>query len=340
MSNSKYTFNDVLFKPQYSEVTSRSLVNVSTDMGIFKLNIPIVSANMKDITGSKMAIAMAESGALGILHRFGSIETLVGNYTCAINSLKDKNIPTTPYSVGVSIGVKEEDKELFKALYDVGARNFTIDIAHGHCLMLKNMVKFIRNNSNEDLSLIGGNIATAEAAKDLLDWGVGILKVGIGPGGVCQTRTNTGVGVPQLSAIEEIRTAFPNSIIISDGGIKTSGCICKAMKYANAVMVGSYISGTTETPGKVYKNMDGKYYKTYGGSASGENKIGNGAENSFVEGVVKTVDFRGHVKYILQEIKEALQSSFSYSGSFCLKEFQEKSVLIQISGGGKQESKI
>ena len=338
--SAKYTFNDVLFRPQYSEVTSRSLVDVSTNMKGFNLQLPIISANMKDITGPKMAAEMAVGGGLGILHRFGTKDNLIKNYQTAMKYLRAKKIKTNPYTIGVSIGVKEEDKELFQELYAAGARNFTIDIAHGHCLMMKNMVEYIRSERKANVYIIGGNVATIEGARDLTSWGVNAIKVGIGPGAVCQTRTNTGCGVPQLYAIEEIRKGLPDAVIISDGGVKTSGCICKAVKHANAVMIGSYISGTTETPGRVYKNMDGKYYKTYGGSASGENKTGNGAENAFVEGVVKTVDFRGHVKYILKEIKEALQSSFSYSGAFNLKEFQRKAILEPISGGAKQESKI
>ena len=157
---------------------------------------------------------------------------------------------------------------------------------------------------------------------------------------VCETRKNTGVGVPQLGALDSIREACPDIKIIADGGIKSNGDIAKALKFADAVMIGSFISGTSETPGHVYEDKDGKFYKTYGGSASAENKVKNGGNNAFVEGVMTTVPFRGHVKHILRKTKGNLQSSFSYSGAWNLKEFHEKAEFIFITGGGKSESKI
>lgn len=157
---------------------------------------------------------------------------------------------------------------------------------------------------------------------------------------VCETRKNTGVGVPQLGALDSIREACPDIKIIADGGIKSNGDIAKALKFADAVMIGSFISGTSETPGHVYEDKDGKFYKTYGGSASAENKVKNGGNNAFVEGVMTTVPFRGHVKHILRKTKGNLQSSFSYSGAWNLREFHEKAEFIFITGGGKSESKI
>jgi len=157
---------------------------------------------------------------------------------------------------------------------------------------------------------------------------------------VCETRKNTGVGVPQLHALMEIKEAMVGLPVISDGGIKYPGDVAKALKYSDAVMIGSLFSGTAETPGHVYKNVEGQFYKTYGGSSSGENKVKNGNQNSFVEGVIKTVPFKGHVKYIVREIEDSLRSSFSYSGSLNLKNFQERSILKEISSGAKMESKI
>jgi len=161
---------------------------------------------------------------------------------------------------------------------------------------------------------------------------------------VCETRKNTGVGVPQLTALKEIRKAiFDNKLdikVIADGGIQYFGDVPKAMVFADAVMVGSMISGTSETPGHVYQDDEGKFYKTYGGSSSGENKVKNGEMNRFVEGMVKTVQFRGHVKYILHKIEDGLRSALSYSGAWNIKEFHEKAILREISGGGRKESKI
>ena len=159
----------------------------------------------------------------------------------------------------------------------------------------------------------------------------------------CQTRENTGVGIPQLSLLKSIREAFDDRFrpsIIADGGIKKTGDMGKALVYADAIMVGGFLAGTSETPGKVYKTMQGEFYKTMAGSASAEAKVKHGKKQEFVEGGIRQVPFRGHVKYILQNAKENVRSTLSYSGARNLDEFREKCVLVKISGGGKKESKF
>jgi len=202
------------------------------------------------------------------------------------------------------------------------------------------MLEYMRSEYDNDICIIAGNVATAKAASDLKLWGADIVKCGIGPGGPCETRKNTGVGVPQLKALREIRLGCPHLPIIADGGIKHNGDIPKALKYANAVMVGSLISGTSETPGHVCQNENGEYYKVYGGSASGERKVENGKSNEFVEGIIKIVPFRGKVKYILRKAKDSLRSSMSYSGTGDLPTFRKKSVMVDIGSGAQAESKI
>ena len=339
---SEITFSDVMFEPQYSEIRSRSKVDLSTQLGKTKLTIPLISSNMKDITGVKMVAEMARYGCLGILHRFMSIEENVEAFFQAIVDARSAcgvlDGDFSPY-VGVSVGVKKEERDRFLSLYKAGAKLFCVDVAHGHSVLVKEMIAYMRDNS-EDIYIIAGNIATAKAAEDLCAWGASAVKTGVGPGGVCITRKMTGVGVPQLHALMEVRSADMDVDIISDGGINTPGDVAKALKYADAVMIGSLFSGTTETPGQVYKNVDGQFYKTYGGSASGENKVKGGNGNNFVEGVVKTVPFKGHVKYIIREIADGLRSSFSYSGSSNLKEFQQRAILRQISSGARIESKF
>ena len=360
------TFSDVMFKPRYSKVRSRS--NVITEVlmvGGFTLQLPVISANMRDITGPKMVVAMTAAGGFGILHRFNNADDAVDEYrkTCArlvahYNTLRAKSgikqFPKTykfRNAFGVSIGVKKADRQRFHRLWDAGARVFCIDVAHGHHILVKEMITWIRKDIQKMGAvtkgknfmppyIIAGNVATPEGAADLISWGADCVKVGIGPGEVCDTRKNTGAGVPQLSALQTIREANPDIIMIADGGIKSTGDIAKALKYANAVMVGNFISGTSETPGNVYQNPDEQFYKTYGGSASGERKVSNGQEHAFVEGRIKTVPFRGHVKYILRKIKENLQSSLSYSGVDNLYDFRKYAELIEISGGGQRESKI
>lgn len=327
-----YTFSDVLIKPKFSDIASRSDVDTGTVIGGIKLELPVFSANMKTITGFKMAKELAKYGAIGALHRFNTIEEAVEEFKATGN---DQCV--------VSVGVKEEGFSRFVALYEAGARLFCIDVAHGHHVHVKNILSEINKSflvSEKDFKIIAGNVATQEGALDLIDWGANIVKVGIGPSKVCHTRTNTGVGVPQLSALEEIHKAFADRNLepdfIADGGITSVGDICKALKFSKAVMIGGMLSGTSETPGHVFKREDGSRYKTYMGSASGENKN----NNLFVEGTVKTVPFNGKVKYILREIKQGLQSSCSYVGARNLQEFRSKCEFIHISSGSRSESKF
>jgi IMP dehydrogenase/GMP reductase len=328
------TYRDVLIEPQYSEIRSRSEVDISTKLGHTTLKIPVISANMKDITGPTMAAAMYECGGLGILHRFCAIEEQVDMFNKTPIMFKN-------CYVGVSIGVKEEDKKRFKALHNAGARLFCIDVAHGHHILVKEMIQHIKRYSPVPVMIIAGNIATGRAYKDLAQWGADAVKVGIGPSPVCRTRYNTGVGVSQLSALIQINDYRDNHDclhipIIADGGISCVGDIAKALVYADAVMLGSMISGCSETPGHVFRDENNEFYKVYGGSASSVNKT----DNKFVEGVIKPVRFKGKVKYIMREIEQGLQSAFSYSNARNIKEFKERCILNRISVGSQYESKI
>lgn len=340
--NTEYTFNDVLIKPKYSEVLSRSDVNLGCKIGNHRFNLPVISANMKTITGPRMASIMSDYGGLGVLHRFCTIEDNVSMYKEAVSLCQGDN-----KTIGVSIGVQDEDKERFTKLFEAGARIFVVDVAHGHHVLVKRMLKWIDiqipnvSNIRSKMTVVAGNIATPEAYFDLADWGADAVKVGIGPSPVCHTRYATGCGYPQLSALKYIsKTGTDNAdqkypSIIADGGLKYVGDIAKALKYSDMVMIGSMLSGTTETPGHVFEGPDG-FYKVYGGSASGENK----GENKFVEGVTKTVPFRGKSKYILKKIKEGLQSSCSYVGAHNLEQFKHKCEFVLLSGGSIGESKF
>ena len=318
MTSNVSTYGSVWIEPRYSQIRSRTHVDLGTFVGLLGLKLPVISANMKNITGSKMAGVMAYNGACGFLHRFCSVEENVEMYKEAISLGGNSN-------VGVSIGVNEIDTRRFLSLYKEGARVFCIDVAHGHHVLVKEMIEWIHNvlgDNRKEVTIIAGNIATAGALRDMVEWGVDAVKVGIGPSPVCRTRNNTGVGVPQLYALEEVHAekimCSSDVSIIADGGISCVGDIAKALRYADAVMIGSMLAGCAETPGSVYRNEEGDYYKTYGGSASGENK-GN---NRFIEGIVKPVKFKGKTKYVLNEIKQGLQSAFSYTGSSNHTEFQ------------------
>lgn len=335
-----YTYSDVLIKQKYSTVRSRNCneLDLSTKLNRLKLKLPILSANMHHITGQKMCAAMVEAGGIGILHRKNNNEQAVAEFLKV-----HKRYNCMP---GVSIGVKEEAKQRFEDLYNNGARIFCIDVAHGHHVHVKEMLKHINDtlfkwarNERGQIHIIAGNVATAEGVFDLAEWGADIVKFGIGPGSVCQTRTKTGVGTPQLSGLELARDQIDHQKIkvglIADGGIKHEGDIPKALKFADAVMIGGMFAGYSETPGKVFKGPDGEWYKIYGGNASGETKD----SNEFVEGMTKTVRLKGHVKYVLRDMEHGIRSAFSYVGAFNLKEFRENCEFQFITDGAKIESK-
>lgn len=343
------TFSDYLIKPKYSQIESRSSVDTSYSFGKLKdinggvsnilLDIPIVSSNMKTVTGSKMAIEIFNRGGIGILHRFSYLNSQNPDDVLNENIKEFLDVKSSGAECGVSIGVQDFDKKRFEKFYKAGAKIFCLDVAHGHHIKVEKMLEFMNSSfqagTRNDFVIIAGNVATSQGATDLYFWGADYVKVGIGGGFGCLTRKNTGVGLPQLDCLKEIRDNSPDIIkIISDGGIRSVGDICKALKYCDLVMLGSFLSGTSETPGNVYKNNNDQYYKVYGGSASGESK----GENKFVEGVMHTIPFKGKVKYILKEIKEGIQSCCSYVNAKNLSEFKENCELIPISGGSGKES--
>lgn len=353
--NKSLTFSDVLIVPKYSEIESRREVSLHKNFGLFTLDLPIFAANMKTVCGPRMAYAMYKYGAMGIMHRFCSIEQAVKDidlfweYYCEDHGLGNVDLSFLTndhlYSFGASIGIQDDDIERLDKLYAAGARIICIDIANGHCKRMKDMIKIIKSKNYPGLYLMAGNVATYEGTRDLIDWGADCIKVGIGGGSACETRKNAAIGVPQLTAIQSAREAVIASkradvSIISDGGIKYTGDISKALKESDGVMVGGFISGTSETPGQVFKDDDGEYYKMYMGSASGENKTSNGQANEYIEGIAKKVKIRGHVKYILKEIREGVQSTLSYVNARNLDEFRKNCEFIELSSGGKLESKL
>lgn len=335
-----YTYDDVLIAPKYSEIESRRLCDTSVDFGKFQLDMPIFSANMRTVTGNRMATSMNNAGCMGILHRFKPIEELIESY-CTVNAESHK----TPF---VSIGVSENCfKDFIQWCSDVDCTKFCIDVAHGHHIKVKNQLHRITKELGDDLKfydIIVGNIATPEAFVDLVDWGATIVKVGIGPGRACTTRKNTGVGYPQLSALENIYKAkikYNLDVkIIADGGIKNYGDIPKALKYADAVMLGSMLAGTEESPGLPQYDESGQGYKMYVGSASSSNKINSGYEDEFVEGISVKVPLKGPVENILKKCKDGLQSAMSYTGSLNIDQFKTNCEFIKLTGASRSESKL
>lgn len=315
-----FTFDDVLLIPKLSTVGSRSDVDLSIDLGKgIKLKIPVVSANMKHVTGLTMARAITNLGGLALLHRFCKPEE-------QLNTFKQCD----PNHVGCSIGASTEDIDLVSMFADAGCKIICIDVAHGHHIKVLNIIEKIAAKYSS-LLIIAGNVATRDAAKDLTTAGANVIKCGIGPGSLCSTRIETGNGVPQLTALEDVKDGIswnPSVKLIADGGIRKAGDIVKSLVYADAVMLGSLLAGTNESPGKII-DVDGRKYKEYEGSSTFKNKN--------IEGVKAWVNYTGSVDSVMENLMDGLRSGCSYQGARSLKELKEAEFIL-ISNAGLNES--
>ena len=337
------TFDDVLLLPRYSDVLP-SGTNISLNLTKkITLKAPFLSSAMDTVTESKMAIAIARSGGLGVIHRNLNIK----DQTKEIIKVKNKNL-----FVGAAVGTSKEDLLRSKSLIDNGCDLIVVDTAHGHSeKVLKILSKLKKINSK--IPICVGNIATGEAAKKLYNSGADIIKVGIGPGSICTTRMVSGVGVPQISAVMDVKKALKkkNVKIISDGGIKFSGDISKALAAgADAIMMGSIFAGTDESPGKKFKR-NGKIYKQYRGMGS-IGAMSAGSANRYFqknykdkakfvpEGVEGRVEYKGKVSKIIYQLQGGLRSSMGYIGAKNLKEINKKAKFVKITKAGFYESMV
>ena len=253
------------------------------------------------------------------------------------NSARDEN---NRLLVGAAVGITNDMFERVEALVDANVDVITVDTAHGHS---KNVLNAIKNLKEKypDLQIIAGNVATAEATRDLIDAGVDAVKVGIGPGSICTTRVVTGIGVPQITAIincvEEARKH--NIPVIADGGIKYSGDITKALACgASVIMAGSLFAGTEESPGETIL-FEGRQYKEYRGmgslaamkDGSGDRYFQTNTKKYVPEGVEGRVDYKGPVGEVVYQLLGGLKSGMGYVGSKDLNELYEKAKFIRIS---------
>ena len=337
------TFDDILMLPRYSNILP---ANTDISLKLAKkllLKVPFLSSAMDTVTESNMAIAMANAGGIGIIHR---------NLKINKQSQEVKKVKRKRLLVGAAIGTNQEDLERSRVLIKSGVDLIVIDTAHGHSEKVLKILSKVKKISG-DIPICVGNIATGEAAKKLYNSGADIIKVGIGPGSICTTRMVAGIGVPQISAIMEVKKALikKNVKIISDGGIKFSGDIAKALAAgADAIMMGSIFAGTDESPGKKFK-MKGKFYKQYRGmgsigamSAGSANRYfqENYKDNSkFVpEGVEGRVEYKGKISKIIYQLQGGLRSSMGYIGAKNLSEIRKKAKFIKITKAGFYESMV
>ncbi|MFL2981237.1 MAG: IMP dehydrogenase [Methylophilaceae bacterium] len=469
LSKQALTFDDVLLVPDHSNVLPKD-VSLKTQLTKkISLNIPLVSAAMDTVTESNLAIALAEEGGLGIIHknlspemqashvakvkRFESgvvndpitigpkmsVEEVISitqkhkfSGLPVINNMKVVGIVTnrdlrfetnlkqpimnvmTPRDrlitvnegaskkeivgllhqhrlerllvidkqdrlkglitvkdiqkstdhpnackdeqerlrVGAAVGVSEDTDKRVELLVEAGVDVIVVDTAHGHSKGVLNRIKWIKKNFPKT-EIIGGNIATSDAAKALMDHGADGVKVGIGPGSICTTRIVAGVGVPQITAINDVANALRKKGIpfIADGGIRYSGDIAKAIAAgAHSVMLGSMFAGTEEAPGEV-ELYQGRSYKSYRGMGSiGAMQQGskdryfqdseNNSEKLVPEGIEGRVPYKGPVINVIHQLMGGLKASMGYVGVDSIKKMHKKAAFVHITNAGIKESHV
>ena len=465
------TFDDVLLLPGYSEVTAKDVSLVTKLTRNINLNLPLVSAAMDTVTEAGLAIALAQEGGIGIVHKnftvqeqaeqvrrvkkFESgvvkdpitidhratiaelIELTRANGISGVPVMKDGDLAgivtrrdlrfetdtsqsisaiMTPRNqlvtvkegassdevqrllhqhriekilvvddagalkglitvkdfdkaesfpdackdqygqlrVGASVGTSVDTDERVDALVTAGVDVLVVDTAHGHSMNVLNRVRWIKDNY-PSVDVIGGNIATGDAALALADAGADGVKVGIGPGSICTTRIVTGMGVPQISAVSNVAHALANTDIplIADGGIRFSGDISKALVAgAHSVMLGGMFAGTEEAPGEV-ELFQGRTYKSYRGMGSigaMAQKQGSsdryfqdssaGSEKLVPEGIEGRVPYKGPVSAIIHQLMGGVRSSMGYAGCINVPEMRTKPQFVRVTSAGMSESHV
>jgi len=315
-----YNYSDICLVPKLGVVNSRQDVLTTTKFLDRTWNLPIVPANMKCVIDFKIAEELENNGNFYILHRFYEYDEIL---KWAFDK-KDES-----FYLSLSIGVNEKDYKFIDDLYknNISIDCLTIDIAHGHCSSLQNMVSYIKKMLPK-CKIIGGNVSTLKAVQDLEKWGVDAVKVGIANGKSCITYNKTGVGTPMFTTVENIckNTTIP---IIADGGVREHGDISKALVAgASMVMIGSMFASLSDSPAKVKKNYEQfepykfkDMNKIFYGSASVENK----GYSKNIEGKKVLLEYNPQTyKEKYQEIREDLQSTISYLGGWSMDVFKEE----------------
>lgn len=363
---------DVMTRYNFSGVPvvdGEQLVGIITSRDIrFETNLALT---VREVMTPKERLITVKEGASreevrSLLHKHRIEKLLVVNDAFKLRGLitvKDiQKAKDNPYAckdssgqlrVGAAVGVGEGTDERVAALIDAGVDVLVVDTAHGHSQGVLSRVAWIKKHF-PDVQVIGGNIATAAAARDLYQAGADAVKVGIGPGSICTTRIVTGVGVPQLSAIanvvQELKGAIP---IIADGGIRFSGDVCKALVAgANTVMLGGMFAGTEESPGEI-ELYQGRTYKSYRGMGSiGAMSLSQGssdryfqdntqgAEKLVPEGIEGRVPYKGHVQTIIHQLVGGLRSCMGYTGCATIDELHQKAQFVQVTNAGMRESHV
>ncbi|MCL4127972.1 UNVERIFIED_CONTAM: hypothetical protein GTU68_045724 [Idotea baltica] len=385
------TCDDVLLVPAFSEVLPREVSIQTKFTRNITINIPIVSAAMDTVTESAMAIAMAREGGIGVLHKNMTIEqqAVKVRKVKRAESVKDAEkilqqhkiekllivegkkleglitfrditkVTQKPIAnkdsfgrlrVAAALGVTNDVVERAEALVNAGVDAVVIDTAHGHTKTVVAALKKVKNKFPE-LDVIVGNIATAEAAKYLVEAGADAVKVGIGPGSICTTRVVAGVGFPQFSAVLDVAEAIKGSgvPVIADGGIRYTGDIPKAIAAgADTVMLGSLLAGTKESPGETII-YEGRKFKSYRGMGSVE-AMRQGSKDRYFqdveddikklvpEGIVGRVPYKGDLFESIHQFIGGLRAGMGYCGAKDIETLKTTGKFVKITSSGINES--
>jgi len=336
-------FDDILLVPKKSNIVTRGNIKIDTVVGnpirpeaFIYLRSPLIMAPMDFITSNAMIEKVTSFGAMAILPRYANFEERINRLNTIPTSV-DKKL------LGFAISIEESrDERCIKTLKELGITVLLLEVALGHLKIVVDAVRNLRLIVDSNVHIMVGNVSSYEAYKDLMDAGADSVRVGIGGGAACTTRTVTGFGVPVLSSVmdtyENINKSEVNGII-SDGGIKNNGDVAKALAAgASAVMMGSFFSGHDECD----RDKDGRH--VFRGSASMEVQKDNNPDlvkdlsNVYVEGVSGFVSPKGPVEYSLNMLLNNIKSALSYSGSENLLDFRENATYIEVSSMSNLES--
>lgn len=320
ISQPSLSFDDVILVPQYSDIRSRSEIDMSVKLtDDLVLTLPIISSPMNTVTETNMANAIHRLGGLGVLHRYNTIE--YQSKLLSYVEVQEKR--------AAAIGVTGDYQERLTTLVTQGLRIVCLDIAHGDHILMEEAIRWVKSTFPQ-LYIIAGNVATAAGFERLSRAGANAIRVSIGSGSICTTRIQTGHGRPTLEAIIQIakykEETGDTALIVADGGIKNAGDIVKCLAAgADLVMLGSLLAGTYESPGRVVKTAQGSF-KRYAGMASKEAQLkGRGHYNS-IEGIATMVKFKGNVAFTIADLQKNIASGMSYSGARTIKELQELAI--------------
>lgn len=337
------SFDDVLILPQHSDVASRELPSVVTKLTKnVEIAHPVISTNMSTVTETPMMLQMWKSKSFGVLHRFmdtNEFKKQMKEFVFGAQSLD----MFVPIEAAISVGVKGE--ELDNGWLDLPCiRIAVVDVAHGDSQSVIDTIKRIKSEYPH-IDVIGGNIATRDGFRRLVDAGADGVRVGIGGGSACTTRLVTGHGMPTLASIIDCadvsrETGVP---MIADGGIKNSGDAVKALAFgASVVCLGNVLAGTSDTPGAVMELPTGKFKEYYGmSSATAQNRLKSGKRRGVAaEGIDKLIPYKGDTEDVLLEFIGGVKGGLAYSGVMDIHQLREEFEYIILSPGSMKESKF